>query len=299
MDTARAARYNAPPKHAAREATITAYRVALDVYEGPLDLLLRLIEREELDISRVSLALVADQFLAYVATLEHVSAGNLADFVVIAAKMLVIKSRALLPRPEDEGDDEEEGEDPAEDLARQLIEDKRFKEVAARLRDIEEAGRRAYPRVAPPPQIERRLQPGDVSLDELLGALKRALETHPPAPPVDDVVSPVVVRMVDCIHELLDLTARHPRVPFSALLQRARSRLEVIVTFLGVLELIKQQRLRAAQDVAFGEIRLEAREPDPGVDLTPTDLSECGDPDPANGDSAPPDAPQEPIASAP
>jgi len=267
------------------EVTITVYRVALDVFEGPLDLLLRLIEREELDISKVSLAIVADQFLGYVATLQEVSAANLADFLVVAAKLLVIKSRALLPKPEDDADDEEDGEDPGEELARQLKEYKRFKEVAAQLRAIEESGQRAYPRIAPPPQIERHLQPGDVSLAELLDALKRALELHPPAPPVDKVVAPVVVHIADCMRALLDLTVRQPRVHFGAALRRARSRLEVIVTFLALLELIKQQRLRAVQDSPFGEIYLEAREPDPDAEIPETDLSEYGDSEESDDES--------------
>ena len=260
------------------EVTITTYRVALDVFEGPLDLLLRLIERQELDISKVSLALVADQFLAYVATLQEVSAAHLADFLVIAARLLVIKSRALLPKAEEGDEEENEGEDPGEQLARQLLEYKRFKEVAGRLRAMEESGQRAYPRLAPPPQVERRLQPGDVSLTELLEALKRALEMHPPAPAVDNVVGPITVHMADCLRNLLDLTARQTRVPFSGVIRRARSRLEVIVTFLALLELIKQQRVRAVQDAPFGEIFLEAREPDPDAEIPETDLSEYGEP---------------------
>ena len=254
------------------------------MFEGPLDLLLRLIEREELDISKVSLAIVADQFLAYVATLQEISAGNLADFLVIAAKLLVIKSRTLLPKPKQEADDEDEGEDPGEELTRQLLEYKRFKEVAARLRAMEESGQRAYPRLAPPPQIERRLQPGDVSLTELLDALKRALEMHPPAPPVDEVMAPLVVHIADCIRNLLDLTASRSRVPFSVVMRRAQSRLEVIVTFLALLELIKQQRVRAVQDCPFGEIYLEAREPDPDADIPPTDLSEYGESEESDDD---------------
>lgn len=289
MDGGGRRRYNAVPARDPRrpdavEVTIATYRVALDVFEGPLDLLLRLIEREELDISKVSLAIVADQYLGYVATLQEVSAANLADFLVIAARLLVIKSRALLPKPEEDTDDEEEGEDPGEELARQLLEYKRFKEVAARLRTLEEAGQRAYPRLAPPPQIERRLRPGDVSLAELLDALKRALELHPPAPPIDGVVAPVVVHIADCMRNLLDLTAGGARVRFGAVMRRARSRLEVIVTFLALLELIKQQRVRAAQDTPFGEIYLEAREPDPHADIPATDLSEYGEGDEAAGE---------------
>mgnify|MGYP000859453443 CR=1 FL=1 len=251
------------------------YQVALDVFEGPLDLLLRLIEREELDITRVSLAMVADQYLAHVALLQQLSAANLADFLVIAAKLLVIKSRALLPRPENQADVEEE--DVGEQLARQLLEYKRFKDAAIKLREIEAQGLRIYPRMAPPPQIEKQLQSGEVTLDELLAAFKRVLEAHPPMPPVDDVVAPVVIHISDCIETINERLKRYGRIRFSTLMRRARSRLEVIVTFMAVLEMIKQQRLRAMQERPFGEISLEAREPDPGVNIPPSDLSEYGE----------------------
>lgn len=273
--TACAAGCRAWPHHHLPEANITTYRVALDVFEGPLDVLLHLIEREELDITKVSLALVTDQFLAYIAALQEASAAGLADFLVIAAKLLVIKSRSLLPRPEEESEDDEE--DLGEQLARQLIEYKRFKQLAEQLRQIEQQGLHTYARLAAPPQIERRLNPGEVSLDELLAALRRALAAHPVVPAVDQVVSPVVVHIADCMQHIGELMQRQRRAAFSALMRSATSRVEIIVTFLAVLEMIKQQRLRATQDTVFGEIYLEARQPDPGVELPPTDLSDYGE----------------------
>ena len=238
------------------------------MFEGPLDLLLHLIEQEELDITTVSLALVADQFLAHLALLREVRAASLAEFLVIAAKLLVIKSRALFPPPEDKaGEDEEEEEDLGEELARQLLEYKRFKEAAGELKKIEERGLRAYPRLAPPPHIEPRLVPGSASPSELLAALKRVLEEHPPAPPVDDMVSPVVVHLAECIERIEALLREQGRLPLSRVLRRARSRIEVIVNFLAVLEMIKQQRLRASQPSLFGEIYLEPRQPPPPTEL--------------------------------
>ncbi len=253
------------------------YRVALEVFEGPLDLLLHLIEREELDITAVSLAVIADQYLAYTSALREVSAANLSDFLVVAAKLLVIKSRALLPRPQEATDGGEEEEDPGEELARQLLEYKRFKEVAGQLKNIQEQGLRAYPRIAPPPHLERRLRPGEVSLAELLTAFKRVLDAHPPTPPVDDVVSPVTVRIADCIQRIQEMLKDQPRVRFTAIMRTARSRLEVIVSFMAVLEMVKQQRLRATQEYRFGEIYLEACEPDPTAATTSADLSEYGE----------------------
>lgn len=252
------------------EVRLPGYRVELEVYQGPLDLLLRLIEREELDITTVSLALVTDQYLAHLAEVQERSAAQLADFLQVAGRLIVIKSRVLLPRPEApaEGDEVPVDED---DLVAQLRQYKRFKETAARLREIEESGRRTFPRAAPPPHVELRLKPGDATLADLITAFRQVLEAHPPLQPVDDVVAPLSVHIGDCISLILDRVGRYPRVRFSTLLRSARSRLEVIVTFLALLELMKQQRVRAIQERPFGEIYVEARVPDP--DLSP-DTSE-------------------------
>ena len=152
---------------------MSEYLVSLDVYAGPLDVLLRLIEHEELDITRVSLALVADQFLAYVAEIETISAANLGDCLVIAARLLVLKSRVLLPRYEEEPD--EEDEDWESDLLERLKEYRRFKQVANALREIEASGQRSYPRLAPPPKFEPRLKPGEAFADELFKAFQQVL----------------------------------------------------------------------------------------------------------------------------
>lgn len=257
-------------------SSISTYRVTLDVFEGPLDLLLRLIEREELDISRISLTLVADQYLAYVAQLSETSAANLADFLVVAAKLLLIKSRALLPKMEEE-EQEEDKDEVGEELEHQLREYKRFKEAAKALRQIEERGLKAYPRIAAPVQLQQRLEPGSVTLADLVEACKRALEAHPVAQPVDRVVAPIVVHIADCIKTITELLHRHRRLRFSTLVRRARSRLEIIVSFLALLELLKQQRLVAVQERAFGEIYIEPRVPDSEADLLPLDLSEYGE----------------------
>lgn len=251
---------------------MTTYQVSLHVFEGPLDLLLRLIEREQLDITLVSLAVVTDQYLAHIAQLQNCPAADLAEFLVIAARLLLIKSRVLLPQPEEKRADEES--EWADDLVERLREYKRFKATAVKLREIEEQGQRLFPRMAPPPKVERRLQPGEASLAELAEAFRRVLTAHPPTPPVDRVVAPIAVSIGECIQRVIERVRLRRRVRFSALMREARSRLEVIVTFMAVLELIKQQRLRASQDELFGEIYLSARQPDPHADLPPTDLSE-------------------------
>src|SRR5262245_30660754 len=133
------------------------YTVQLPAFEGPLDLLLRLIEREELDITTIALAQVADAYLAQVRALDAPDPAALSAFLVIAAKLLLIKSRALLPRPEiPKGADE--SIDEGVELARQLREYQRYKQAAALLRAWEEQGHRSYARAAAPPALLPRRQ---------------------------------------------------------------------------------------------------------------------------------------------
>ena len=243
-----------------------AYTVQLPEFEGPLDLLLQLIEREKLDISAVSLAQVADQFLSAVRQMEQVNAADLANFLVVAVKLVWIKSRLLLPQPRPPSDDGEE-EDPAEALARQLREYKRFKEAAASLRAIEEAGLRTYLRAAPPPELEQRLRPDGGVLNELLAAARTAfaaLEATATEIPKGMVV-PFKLTIQDQIVHIREATQGRRRVTFRSLLSQARHRLEIIVTLLAVLELIKRQHIQVQQDSAFGEIFIEAVE---GAEIT-------------------------------
>ena len=228
------------------------YQIRLSVFEGPLDLLLQLIERDKLDISTVSLAQVTDQFLAYVKELEDVQADTLADFSVVAARLIWIKSRSLLPQPPKP--DEEQEEDPGEALARQLREYKRFKEVATRLAEIEALGLHTYPRAGPLPELERHLEGSGVTLDDLLAAFHRALAPLPPTPLPSGVVTPFTLTISDQIHLIRRSTEGGQPVKFHELLHQARHRLEIIVTLLAILELLKRRQISVSQDALFGEI---------------------------------------------
>jgi segregation and condensation protein A len=231
------------------------YQIHLEVFEGPLDLLLHLIEREKLDISTVSLTQVTDQFLHYVSSLESVRPGTLADFLVMAARLVYIKSRLLLPQPAGHDDGEEE-EDPGEALARQLREYKRFKAAAEALRLIEEQGLHTYVRVAGPPELERRLEGGEVTLAELLAAAQSAFAVHAPQIPAGTVVSPFTLTIHDQIRLIAEVTSGGRAVAFSSLLRQTRNRMEVIVTLQAVLELLKRHQVQAEQGNLFGEILL-------------------------------------------
>lgn len=233
----------------------SAYPVSLSVFEGPLDLLLHLIETQELEISSVSLVAVTDQYLRTMELLEEVDPGALADFLVVASRLVYIKSRSLLPqpRPADEEDDEEE---PADALVRQLFEYRRFKEVAGQLRAREEQRLRVYVRTAPPPELERRMELGELSLEHLTAVLARVLArtTYKTALPRVKTYPVTVPEQIVLVRAMLQAAAQP--LTFIDLLSAQTSRLEVIVTFLAVLELIKQREVLAQQDDAFSAIML-------------------------------------------
>jgi len=236
------------------------YQVQLPMFEGPLDLLLHLIEREELDITKVALAQVTDQYLAYLAVLKDIDAEFLTDFLVVAAKLLYIKSQALLPRPPPSVIDEEE-EDVGDQLAHQLRIYKQFKMVAETLRHRETDGLRSFVRLAAPPKLEPRLSFGEVLLDDLVAAVRQALAVRPPDPAVSEVVAPVIVTIGEQMTLIRDEIARRRQISFRGLLHRAASRVEIIVTFLAVLELIKQYVIEVRQDALFGDIVISESRP--------------------------------------
>lgn len=231
-----------------------SYEVRLPVFEGPLDLLLHLIERQELDITAISLARVTDQYLAYLSDREQIDPATIADFLLVAAKLLLLKSRMLLPQPPRLGtDDEAEEEDVGEELARQLREYQRFKVAATSLAEREAQGLRAHVRVGPPPSLPTHLDQLDVSLDELLAAVRQALAVQP-QPPVSQVVAPITISIADKMTDIRALTAGGRPVAFSQLLAAAQSRVEIVITFLALLELMKQRVVTVQQDRLFGEI---------------------------------------------
>ncbi|MFN2220303.1 MAG: segregation and condensation protein A, partial [Anaerolineae bacterium] len=233
------------------------YQVALPVFEGPLDLLLHLIEREELDITQVSLAQVTNQYLEYLAHLSERDPDSLADFLVVAAKLLLIKSRVLLPRPPASISSEEE--DVGQDLIQQLIEYKRFKEAAGWLKQLDEQGLHSYIRLAGMPTLDRVVDLGEVTLDDLLSAVRDVLAVKPPEPSVNGTVAPVRISIADQIALIEKKTRRGRSVSFRRLLEGATSRTEVIVTLLALLEMVKQLRVTMHQDERFGDIQIVAK----------------------------------------
>lgn len=248
------------------------YTFQLPVFEGPLDLLLKLIEREELDITEVALAQVADQYLAHVRGLEAPEPGALSSFLVMAARLLLIKSRALLPRPPaapGPGDPPDE----AAELARQLREYQRYKQAATLLRAWETLGHRAYLRVAAPP-LPALPKPDklDVTLNEMIAAVQRRMQLLLPLEPSEvPLPAPKVITVPEMAARIRDKLAQQHWISFEDVLSLAVSRVEIVVALWAVLELLKRRAIVAEQEALFGPIMIGR-----GSQLSDTDLHALG-----------------------
>jgi len=233
------------------------YTVHTPVYEGPLDLLLNLIEHAELDITAVSLAMVTDQYLAYINDVEEINADEISAFLVIAAKLLQIKSEALLPRPPAREPGEE---DVGQALVDQLKLYKRFKEIGGWMHERLDANLRTYLRIAPPPKVEAKLDLSNVTLEKLVLAANTAFAREAAKKPLGVVIAPPRVT----IREKIDMIAKTMREveksTFRSLVASGASRLEIVVTFLAMLELIKRYRIHATQENLFEDIEITRME---------------------------------------
>ncbi len=230
-----------------------SYTVQIAAYEGPLDLLLQLIERAELDITVIALAQVTDQYLTYIR--EHdLPADEISAFLVVAAKLLQIKSEALLPRPPVREANEE---DPGQSLARQLILYKKFKEMATWLETREHHNLKTYLRLAPPPKVEGRLDLSDITIAELLAAAESILAREADKKALGTVISAPRITIREKIALIAERLTAKPHDSFKALVGEKPSRLEVVVTFLALLELVKRYRVAARQEALFGDIAIE------------------------------------------
>jgi segregation and condensation protein A len=246
------------------------YKVKFEVFEGPLDLLLYLIKKEEVDIYEVNLTVLATQFIEYIETMRMLDLEIAGEFLVMAATLMYIKSRELLPADQQalvEG--EEEGEDPRWELIRQLVEYKKFKDAAAQLQVLEAAQENIFPRRpgnlefesdAPPPRP-------DVSLFDLLNAVNRVLKRFGQRGDAREIYEDKWT-VSEKIEHLMRLIAERARLNFSELFEGVTSRSEVVCTFLALLELIRLRQLVAVQDAAFGEIEI-CRAPSAAASLAP------------------------------
>jgi segregation and condensation protein A len=231
-------------------------RLELPVFNGPLDLLLHLIEREELDITALSLAQVTGQYLAQVRRMSEGQLEGLIDFIGVGARLLLIKSRALLPRPIVPLDGDEEEEDPAEALLRQLKAYKVFKSAAKWLDERQRRGLRTYLRVAPPPRLEGHLDLSGIDAHSLMTAMQAVLARAETMEESLEVARPRQLTIDDQMGVLRERLSRRRPFLFAEVLTNPKDRTEVAVTLLALLELIKRREAQAHQTRIFGPIEV-------------------------------------------
>jgi len=237
---------------------MTDYKVKFEVFEGPLDLLLYLIKKEEVDIYEVNLTRLATQFIEYIDVMRMLDLDIAGEFLVMTSTLMYIKSRELLPvdqqvTPEGEEDDE----DPRWELIRQLVEYKKFKDAAAQLQTLEIRQEEVFPRLPAKPDFVREEPAGkaQASLFDLINAVNSVLKRLNKAEDLRDIFEDKWT-VSEKIEHILKQIGRARALRFSALFESATSRTEVVVTFLAMLELIRLRQIVAIQETAFAEIEI-------------------------------------------
>ncbi|HEY8517889.1 MAG TPA: segregation/condensation protein A [Candidatus Binatia bacterium] len=249
-------------------AAAEQYTVKLDSFEGPLDLLLHLIKKHEVDLYEIRVSQVTDQYLAYLSAARELNLDIAGEFLVMAATLIYLKSRALLPPEERDEFEDEEPLDPEAQLIQQLIEHERFQKVAAALAQRPVLGRDVFRRTVvehAPGEFVEPMRP--VSVGDLLLALQRVLNRRANQPV--HRVAQERVSLRDGLELVLEQLRTVRRATFEDLFPPDASRRRIIVTFLAILELIKIGALMATQETAYGEIQVELlRDIDPDSVLT-------------------------------
>lgn len=245
------------------------FRVELDVFRGPLDLLLYLVRRQEVEISEIPIAVIAEQFLAHVEVLRELSVDAVGDFLEMASTLLEIKSRELLPRAED--DEQPLADDLRQDLVRRLLEYKKFRDAASmleeRARNWQERFARQDADRAPRARnlAEEPIREAELwDLVSAFGRLMREIEAGKPASivyddtPIHVYIERILARLQEC-----------PRLPFAALFQPGMHKSVLVGLFLAVLELVRHHGVVAEQHETFGEIWLVRMPASAGAEHVP------------------------------
>ena len=232
------------------------YQVDLDTFRGPLDLLLYLVKRQEVDICDIPIARLTEQFLEYLRVIELIDVEHAGDFLVMAATLMEIKSKMLLPRGEDSSDDEA---DPRMELVKQLMEYKQFKDAANLMEVHAEGFLRRLPRQpghlpAGPDPAQQPLR--SVELWDLVSAFGRLMRETLALQPQQIVVDDTPIQVYQ--EHILQLLGQTQRLPFAAVFGEPRNKSRLVGLFLAVLELIKNGEISVNQNEPFGEIWLQA-----------------------------------------
>ncbi len=232
-----------------------SYQIKLEIFEGPMDLLLHLIKKHELDIYSIPIALITQQYLQYIEIMKSLDMEIAGEFLVMASTLTHIKSKMLLPPPEN-AEGEEDGVDPRAELIRRLLEYKSFKEAAASLENKEETWSQVFTRqteTAPELPAEEEPLLFDFHLFDLLSALKEVMARVPEA---GFEITAEAVSITEKISQILARLEAVDSLLFADLFEGNTSRAQVIGTFLALLELIKTRIVKAVQIEQFGAIRI-------------------------------------------
>ena len=231
------------------------YKVKLEIFEGPLDLLLYLIKKEEIDIYDIPIAKITDQYLVYLEMMKFLDLNIAGEFIVMAATLMQIKSKMLLP-PEEVPQETEAEEDPRSELVKRLLEYKKFKEAADELTEKETIASRLYTRKSEEKEVlEVEDSPFfEASIFDLLTAFSKVLKEVPKETFYKLVRDEFTVG--EKIHDIFHMLVDKPKIYFSKLFKKAKSKLEIIITFLAILELIRLKEILIVQEKPFGEIEI-------------------------------------------
>jgi segregation and condensation protein A len=231
------------------------YKVKLEVFEGPLDLLLYLIKKDELDIYDIPIESITKQYLEYLQMFKILDLDIAGEFVVMAANLIYIKSRSLLPVHQQPPDEAAEEEDPRWELVRQLIEYKKFKDAAGHLQQREIAQENLFSRVPEKPEFQAERPLGEVSIFDLINAFQNVLKRIDKKEDLREIFEENFT-VSDKIDLIVKMMTTGVSLKFSELFATAASRTEIVVTFLALLELIRLKQLRVKQSEELGEIEI-------------------------------------------
>jgi len=251
-----------------------AYHVRLDKFDGPLDLLLHLIKKNELDICDISIAEITSQYLEYIRLMKNLNLDVAGDFLLMASTLLQIKSSMLLPRDEDNPEDEDEA-DPRAELIRRLLEYQQYKEAGMLMGARALLGREIFTRPYPEAEFLAANQedgPLELELFDLVDAF-RSLLARIPAESFHEVAAADALNIADSINEILALLQERDMIEFDELVRDDFTRERVIVTFLALLELCRLRMIRIFQNTQQGGIRLIPAVVEETVNESITELS--------------------------
>jgi len=240
------------------------YKVSLEFFEGPLDLLLYLIRRDEVDIYDISLERITTQYLEYVESFKMLNIDLASEFISMAANLMYIKSRTLLPKAVQPPEEDVDEDDPRWELIRQLIEYKKFKDAAGFLAQREVAQEQIFahaPEKMARPDKDEPAPLAEVSIFDLIRAFQNVIKRFEETRDFGDIVDDRHT-VSDKIDHLLGLIKPGGSLSLQSLFRAATSKVEVIVTFLALLELMKMNQFKARQDVLLGQIEIERKQID-------------------------------------